>query len=716
METDPKKIKKEHKVLATFSYDIEPVEKGYTNRTLYINLDDNTIKSKSVTEKMKNTFIGGRGFDLWLLWNGVTEDTKWDSHENELCISCGPLGGTTVFPGSGKSIVTTLSPLTGIPIDSNVGGHFGPFLKFSGWDALEIQGKAENDVIVFIDGDNGETRIEEAPLEGIDSYTIANQLTEIYAENKKDKKNIAIVSAGRGAENARFGCLNFSFYDSKREKMRLKQAGRGGTGTVFRNKKIKAIVCKYRGKRENNPADKEKVAKVGTKMNKEILTYDSEQNRMRTVGTSHLVEIMNDHDILPVHNFRYGSHPEAEKISSPIFKEIFSQNMPDGCWLGCGMACVKGVDGFELKTGPEKGKKVTVDGPEYETIAGCGSSLGIFDPHTIIEINYYCDTYGLDTISFGTTMAFLMECYEMELIDKEITDGIELNFGNSDAVLEILHQIVKGKGFGLIVGRGIKRLKKLFTEKYGVDPEILNDIGLEGKGLEQSEYVTKESLAQQGGYYMALKGPQHDEAWLIFMDMVNNQIPSFEDKAEALHYFPMWRTWFSLCGLCKLPWNDVEPPYNAETDEPAKVPEHVKAYVEYFAGVTGKEVTNDNLIKMSERVYNFQRIFNLRMGQGTREYDYIPYRAMGPVTNEEYESRQDRYDTQLGEIGIEPKGKGTTEKRKILREYREEQYEKLKDAVYKRRGWTNNGVPTLKTVKKLKIDFPDLVELVKKHQ
>ena len=215
---------------------------------------------------------------------------------------------------------------------------------------------------------------------------------------------------------------------------------------------------------------------------------------------------------------------------------------------------------------------------------------------------------------------------------------------------------------------------------------------------------------------MTLKGPQHDEAWLIFMDAVQKRIPTFEDKAEALHYFPMWRTWFSLCGLCKLPWNDVEPPDNAETEEPAKVPEHLKAYVEYFSGVTGKEVTSGDLIEMSERVYTFQRIFNLRMKQGTREYDYIPYRAMGPVTNEEYESRQERYDTQLKKIGIDPKGKSTTEKNKLLREHREDQYEKLKDAVYKRRGWTSNGVPTLETVKKLGIDFPDVVELVKKHQ
>ena len=153
---------------------------------------------------------------------------------------------------------------------------------------------------------------------------------------------------------------------------------------------------------------------------------------------------------------------------------------------------------------------------------------------------------------------------------------------------------------------------------------------MENKGMEYSEYMTKESLAQQGGYGMTNKGAQHDEAWLIFMDMVNNQIPTFEDKAEALHYFPMWRTWFGLNGLCKLPWNDIEPADNALTDEPAKVPEHVANYVALFSGITGQEVTKEDLIFMSERVYNFQRVFNLRMGFGTREHDAIPYRSAGP--------------------------------------------------------------------------------------
>ena len=137
-------------------------------------------------------------------------------------------------------------------------------------------------------------------------------------------------------------------------------------------------------------------------------------------------------------------------------------------------------------------------------------------------------------------------------------------------------------------------------------------------------------------------------------------------------------------------------------------------YVALFSGITGQEVTKEDLITMSERVYNFQRVFNLRMGSGKREHDRIPYRSAGPVTVEEYESRAERYDRQLREkLGLDPTAMTTQEKMAALRKYREEQYSKLQDAVYARRGWTRNGVPTLETLHKLEIDFPEVVEVVK---
>lgn len=707
------------RLLKSWDYNWVPLSKGYTDKILYINAGSSEIIDKDVALPVKEKFIGGRGYGLRLLWDATKPDTKWNDPENEIIISSGPVGGITQYSGTGKSLVVSISPQTDSVIDSNVGGFFGPFLKFSGFDALEIQGKAEHEIIIFIDGINHTVKIFEADEEASDSHMLAEQLTEAFADNESEKRNIGVVSSGSAARHSLIGMLNFSFYDSKRKKVRLKQAGRGGIGTVFRNKNIKALVCKIPGVKGNlnNVVDLEAITERGRRFNREIRELDDKQCQMRQAGTAHLMEIMNDHDLLPVNNYKFGSHPDAYKINSSVWKRNFTQNIPDGCWIGCNMSCSKGVDDFELKTGPYKGQKVIVDGPEYENAAGLGSNCGIFDPGYIIETNFYCDTYGICTISWSTLSAFTMECFENGILNKERTGGLALNFGNSRDALELLHQVGRGEEFGKIAGLGVRKMKELFISNGWGDEAFLNDIGMENKGLEYSQYMSKESLAQQGGFAMTNKGPQHDEAWLIFMDMVNNQIPTFENKAEALHYFPMFRTWFGLVGLCKLPWNDVEPENNALTDEPSKVPEHVDNYVTIYKAVTGREFDKKRLIEDSERVYNFQRVFNLRRGFGTRIYDRQPYRAAGPVTKEEYESRAERYDKQLKEnLGVEPEGKGTEEKMRILRKYREEQYEKLLDAVYKRRGWNSNGVPTIEFLKKIGMDLPEVIEVVRNYQ
>ena len=716
-------LKKAHKILAEYTYKKGEIQRGFANRTLYVNLSTLEIREKKVTEDMKKKFTGGRGFGLKLLWDSIKSTTRWDSEENELVITTGPLCGATQYPGSGKSLCLTVSPATDIICDSNVGGFFGPYLKFAGFDALEIQGKAKEDVVIVVDGDQGKITIETAPLEETNSHVLAEQLTFLYASQDTDaaRQKISVVSAGLGADHSYWGCLNFSFYDIRRKVCRMKQAGRGGLGTVLRDKQVKAVLAKverFTGV-SNNPADPAAIVKVGTKLHREIRDLDRYQCNMRTVGTGHLVEIMDAYDLLPTENYRFGSFPKAPRIYSPKFYELFTKIIPDGCWHGCTMACAKTVDGFTVMTGPYKGERVTVDGPEYETI-GCGSNMSLWDPLWILEFNFYCDTYGLDTISTGTAIAFYMEMYEYGILNKERCDGLELCFGNGEAVLELLHRIARGdKGeFIIVAAKGARRVKDWLKKKRWGDPRLIEDAGMESKGLEFSEYVTKESLAMQGGYGLTLKGPQHDEAWLIFMDMVNNEIPTFGDKAEALHYFPMWRTWFGLNGLCKLPWNDVEPANNAETDEPAKVPEHVQNYVDYQNAMTGWHVDKEGLILQSERCYNWQRAMNVWLGRGRRKDDWIPYRSMGPVTEMEYISRNDRYDRQLKEVcGLsEKKVEKMTVQDKIakLYDYRQDQYQKLADAVYYRRGWTPNGVPTPQKMKQLGMDDPRMLKMLQK--
>jgi len=708
-------------IIKSWDYEVTPMHRGYTKKTLYINVGENNMLQKDVSQEMIEKFQGGKGFGLRLLWDGTKPDTKWNDPENEIIIATGPIAGITQYSGTGKSLVVTISPQTDSIMDSNVGGYFGPFMNFSGFDALEIQGKADQDVILVLDSVAQKIEIIKAPAGTSDSHVLAKKLTYAFAEShdKKDLAMVSVVSTGTAAENSLIGMLNFSFFDRKRNEIRFKQAGRGGIGTVLRDKKIKAIVCKVAKVTGdlNNVADMKPIMERGKRFNREMKELDDAQAEMRSKGTAHLTNVMNDYDLLPVNNFKFGNHQDADKIHGNVWKSYFTQGVPDGCWIGCNMSCAKGIDNYELRTGPYAGEKVLVEGPEYETTSSLGSIMGIFNPDFTIESNFYCDTYGICTISWGTIMGFLMECYEAGILNEERTGGLKLNFGNADDSMKLLHMLAKGEGFGVLAGKGVRFLKKHFTENGWGDAQFMQDIAMENKGLEYSQYVSKESLAQQGGYAMTNKGPQHDEAWLIFMDMVNNQIPTFEQKAEALHYFPMFRTWFGLMGLCKLPWNDVEPENNGETDEPAKVPEHVDNYVTIYKAVTGKPFDKYEMIRQSERVYNFQRIFNLRRGYGTRVHDAQPYRAAGPVTVEEYKSLEEQYDRQMrDDIGVSPEGKTIEEKMAITRKHRENQYEKLLDAVYKRRGWTKNGVPTIAHLKELGMDLPELIEIVTPHQ
>jgi len=247
MERDVAKMRAAHKVLARFDFEPKRLKEGYADRWLRVDLGTNQIEVRPVTQEMKDLWVGGKGFDLWLTFQEVDGSTRWDSPNNPICFSSGPLGGTTSYPGSGKTLVTAISPMTDIMIDCNVGGYFGPYLKFAGFDALMVIGKAAQEVLLFIDATRGQVTIETAPEESVDSHVLAEELTEAFADDVADRRNIAVVAAGRGAQHTRMGVLNFSFYDWRRRVARLKQAGRGGVGTVFRDKRLKALVIKNRG-------------------------------------------------------------------------------------------------------------------------------------------------------------------------------------------------------------------------------------------------------------------------------------------------------------------------------------------------------------------------------------------------------------------------------------------------------------------------------------
>jgi aldehyde:ferredoxin oxidoreductase len=701
------------KILHRIEYKPAKVVGGYTDRILRVDLTKPEITIQELPPDFKNKFIGGRGYALKLIWDGTTRETRYDSPENILVMSSGPLGNEPAFPGTGKFIVGTISPLTETFIDSNIGGHFGPILKRAGFDALSVSGVSKKDVVILIDGEARAISIAAAPA--YDKETDGGALSfgerllkEVNGGELND--SLAAVTAGKGACNARFGIVNSLFFDARRKRIRSKQAGRGGTGTVMRYKGLRAIVARSNLSKVNgnNAVNKEGVRQAGSKLKAVVSKCDTQQLQLSTWGTTGLSEYMDKFHLFPINNYQYGQSPESPRLFAQVFLEkYFDKKIPDGCYYGCNLACAKGAENVKLTRGPNAGLVVNIDGPEYETV-GAVSSMGIFDPHFVMEYNWYCDEYGIDTISTGVTISFFMECFQRGFLTAADV-GYKLSFGNIEAVDKLLHEIANGKGFGKIAGQGVARGKKWVAARHaarnGTSQEAvmaeLNKFGMEVKGLEFSMYITKESLAQQGGYGFALKGPQHDEAWLIFIDQVHKEIPTLEDKANALKWFPLIRTWFNATGLCKLPWIDVRNPEAASTAEPSKNLPTLAYYVDYLNATTGSNKTLQDVLDDSERLYTLQKLINLRHGKGTRASDQIPQRAIGPAYFNEYEARAEYYDEWLQQKLGDNKVPASPEQRhRLLMEKRIEAYQNLCDIVYEKKGFTSDGIPRRETVEK----------------
>ncbi len=708
--------------IASISYQKVKIDKGYTDRLLEVNLSDKTIAVKEIPQTTKEKFVGGRGYCLKLVYDNTTAATRYDSPENVLAFAGGPFCGESSFAGTGKFIIGSISPLTGTFCDSNVGGYFFPLVKNAGFDAITVTGKSDSDVIIFIDDEKGTISIKEAPKTDSSLFETETLVNGWRGESKPN--SIAFVNAGIGSKNTFFGCVNSVYYDPRRQRCRAKQAGRGGMGTIMRDKGLWGIVVKsnLRGGNTNQPVDKKRLRTAGTNLRKVIRDVDPNELRLARQGTTSLLDLMNDHDILPVNNYKFGRDDRQEMVSGKIFEEkVFDQKHPDGCFAGCTLACTKGCEAHTLTTGPFAGRTVPVDGPEYETAAAI-TNLGIFEIPAIMEYAWYCDEYAMDTISTGVVIAFLIEAYQEGHLTKDDTDGIELKWDDKETLFALLHKMATGaEGFTGEIGRGIRHMKSWISERAagrnGNDRkkimEELELFGMECKGLEFSMYITKESLAQQGGYGFALKGPQHDESWLIALDQIKNEMPSFAQKAAALRWFPLFRTWFNIAGLCKLPWIDVRHPKAAKTADPAKNLPTIDCYLELVNSTLGTKKNLDDLLTESERCYLLHKLINLRQGYGTRTHDRIPLRAMAPVFIDEFSSRRKYYISYLKEkTNLEINGQGDAELLKELQNHRRQQYEILTDAVYAEKGFDLNGIPLDETLQRLGFTEPEYQKIV----
>jgi aldehyde:ferredoxin oxidoreductase len=700
------------------------IRRGYTNKILCIDLACGSITTPEIDGQVRDFFLGGRSLGLYLLHKAITSNTKADDLENPLIIANGPLGGIPQFPGTAKAMAVSLSPLTGIPGVSNFGGYFGAFLKYAGFDALQITGRVERKKLIVINGFKQEVTIEEAPPDE-EAFDIVRDVANHFMNAGYDKRHIAFLTTGVGAANTTYGCINSHYYDvtkpvqGGRGMFRTKQAGRTGIGSVMSGKGIESIVVLAEHPHGENPfgaADWEKVKHAGTKLHKVVKEVDPNSLQMHRKGSAGLITFMSkaEYQSLPVRNFQMGSDPRAPQICGRYYADhLFDHRGMDGCFPGCNLQCTKG-GWVTLVSGAHAGQRVWVDGPEYETAAGFGSNLGIWNAKFIMEANWHCDNYGIDTITTAGVMAFLMECFQRGFLKKEDGGGPALAWGNEDSALEFIHQLAhSATEMTRTAGKGILALLEWVLQKNrshsgnSIRPE-LEKFAMHAKGLPFTFYRTHRSLSMQGSYAAASDiGAHHAAAWLIKADLLG-AFPSFADKARALVTYPRVRLGNDNMGVCKLPWVDVfNPESTTRTGTDIYInPASQEIYADYYNGMLGTDLGWEEIFAQTDRDINLQRVLNvMRYGQETQIYDWIPERAIGPTDDLLYEAESEYNDSDLARrLGRAPEdfaGMTTSQKRELLMSDRKKQLHRLISAYYQERGWTPRGIPMPETLKQL---------------
>ncbi len=706
-------------------YSKSKLTRGYANKILTVDLGSGVMNAHELDPRVRDYFVGGRALGLYLLYTRLTPNTSPYAPENPLIFSPGPLAGVPQFPGTSKCMAISLSPHTGIPGISNFGGHFGANVKYAGFDIIEITGKSEKDVFILINGFENQVTIIDAP--SIDQvFDLEKFIADKFTKAGYDKKDITFLTTGVGAANTTYGCINSHYFDPTKTTdgqkgfFRTKQAGRTGLGSVMIDKKIRSIIVLAEYPHGENPygaADWEKARKAGLKLSKVVREVDPVSLKMHRKGSAGLISFMNkeNYQSLPVNNYQYGSDPRAEQISGKFYAaNLFDHRGMDGCFPGCSLRCTKG-GWVTVTAGEHRGKKVWVDGPEYETACGFGSNLGIWNAEAIMEANWHCDNFGIDTITVAVIIAFLMECFQRGYLVKEDTDGLALTWEDDKAMLRFLHQVSNGETeCAREAGKGLLSLIDWVSRRYmkrtGLEnPEKeLRKFAMHVKGLPFSLYRTHRSLSMQASYAAASDiGAHHAAAWLIKVDLLG-AFPTLQDRARALVTYPRVRLGNDNLGLCKLPWVDVFNPESEKVKDTDKYinPASQEMYAEFYNGMLGTNLTWEKIYEQTDHDINLQRVMNVMIfGKSTGDNDWVPDRAIGPTDDELYDAEKDFHDSEISKIS----GKSfedvqkmkTGDKRELLMNFRKEQLRDLIQAYYRERGWNSNGIPEVETLERV---------------
>ena len=558
------------------------IKSGYFKQYLHVDLSQNSLERRDLSDAFLEKYIGGRGFGAKLVWDNLRKhDFKVNplGEENLVVIAPGPLTGV-YLPSSGKNSFVAISPATNLYGDSSIGGGFGVELRQAGLDALAITGKAPELSILFIDNHNASV-IPMPELKGKTSLEAEGMIRE-----RLDTQSAHIATIGPAGENlVKFACVNADWG---------RNAGRTGFGAILGSKNLKAIVV--RGQCDLPVYDIQALqaeSKKAFKYLKEHQYFKLWQQQ----GLMNVIEYANENGILPAYNFKDSVFTKHDQINGETM--LSDYKIGDSACFSCSMCC---SNICLVKNGKYTG--TVVEGPEYESCAMLGSNVGIDDFAAVLAGNKLCDELGVDTISAGNLVGAIIEGYEKGIISLADLDGMEITWGDDDAVLKLISKIAYREGIGDIIADGPGRI----IEKW---PEMDNLI-LQVKGLEQSAYDSRAGSSMALAYATSDVGAHHTRAWTIAREMEEGQDWSDDERVDTVIYHQKLRPLFDMLGVCRLPW--IELGLNE------------KHYEYFYKYVTGNEASLEQLLESSNDVYDLTRQINNRLGATCKD-DSLPYKV-----------------------------------------------------------------------------------------
>jgi aldehyde:ferredoxin oxidoreductase len=602
--------------------------KGYAGNILRVNLSKGRISKEEISEKMRRKFLGGRGFAAKILWDEVSGVDPL-SGENKIIFSTGPLTGLPL-PSSGKMVIASKSPLTGGYGDGNIGSMAAVHLRRAGYDVLVVEGRSETPCYIAIQDE--EVRILDArDIWGRTTFESQDTL------EAKHGRNIGVLTIGPAGESM----VRFANVISQRGRA----GGRPGMGTVMGSKNLKAVVVKGTGK---IPVfDEERVREMGKEGYGEIKGKENYDFWIRQ-GTMQAFEWCNENSCLPTYNFREGTYRFSKQLDGYALEGVKVDRK--GCPL-CNMQCGNIIRDTE-------NKNVELD---YENVGMLGPNIGMDDLGKVGVLNRMADEYGLDTISLGSCLGFLMEASEKGLIDARIA------WGDLDGCKKAIEDTVKKRELGEIIFDGVRGA----SERLGGDSR---NWAMHVKGLEISAYNCHACPGMALSFGTSPIGAHHKDAWVISWEVSTDRFSYSEEKVEKVVELQRLRGGlFESMTTCRLPWVEVN--------------FGIHWYPKYLEAARGEEMSQEELFELGDRIYAIIRSYWVRENRRwSKEMDYPPSRWFE-----------------------EPLSQGDLKGYKLDRA----RYDEMLSRYYEIRGWDENGIPRRETLKAL--GLADVAGVLGKH-